>query len=74
MGLPLIQDQVAFLEVQPEIKGGLEAEAQLSIQKTLPLAYMDVWPLTIAVSLQWFSSIQMLDLCLILVSRQLLVI
>src|ERR1700761_380065 len=48
---PFIQDQVILVDIEPEKQGELEALAQKSNIKALPLNYMSSWDITISVSL-----------------------
>ena len=51
----LIQDQIAFISIEPEVPGELDAIVETSIKKKqLPLFYMVNWGLIICVSLLHF--------------------
>ncbi|KIK66396.1 hypothetical protein GYMLUDRAFT_239355 [Collybiopsis luxurians FD-317 M1] len=54
VAFPLIQDQVTFVQVKPNVQGALEAAAQRSNQKALPIDYMENWPMSISVLLSDF--------------------
>ncbi|KIK63279.1 hypothetical protein GYMLUDRAFT_40984, partial [Collybiopsis luxurians FD-317 M1] len=51
---PLIQEQVDFVQIKPKGQGGLEVEAQISNNKTLPLNHMQGWAFAISVLLSDF--------------------
>ncbi|KIK53947.1 hypothetical protein GYMLUDRAFT_249981 [Collybiopsis luxurians FD-317 M1] len=50
----LIQEPLIFVEVKPEVQGGLEAQAQIADQKTLPLDYLEGWFFTVPALLSDF--------------------
>ncbi|KIK57366.1 hypothetical protein GYMLUDRAFT_247010 [Collybiopsis luxurians FD-317 M1] len=47
----LIEVQVLLMQIKPDIQGGLEAEAQISIKKSLPFQSMQTWPFAISIIL-----------------------
>ncbi|KIK57940.1 hypothetical protein GYMLUDRAFT_246594 [Collybiopsis luxurians FD-317 M1] len=51
---PFIQDQVILVDIEPKKQGELEALAQKSNIKALPLNYMSSWDITISVLLSDF--------------------
>ncbi|KIK57503.1 hypothetical protein GYMLUDRAFT_246852 [Collybiopsis luxurians FD-317 M1] len=54
VAFPLILGQVVFGKIKPEVRGELDAQAQILNSKILPLNYMANWPLTISAILSDF--------------------